>query len=121
MEGATGVSSDSEREKLIRIIEEAVENSRDNWKKVAFYSDPDVASILERLYEAWEANERRGKPIDYATLDDLRVLATKAKSVKPVSPWSVYNAISKPEEEKANRRPNGVLKRLLSRLLGIKS
>ena len=65
-------------EKVKRRLKEAiireVDESRDVWRKVAFYNDPRVQSILTNLYERWERANRKGIPLDYATLDELRVL-----------------------------------------------
>lgn len=66
-------------ESLKRKIEELIETNRFSWRKSAFYSDPEVAPIIERLYERWEASGRAGRPLDYADLDELRVLADKAE------------------------------------------
>ncbi len=68
-----------EEELLKRKIEELIESNRFSWRKSAFYSDPEVAPIIERLYERWEASGRQGKPLDYADLDELRLLADKAE------------------------------------------
>jgi hypothetical protein len=65
-------------EKLKKIVETFVDKNMDPWRKALFYSDPDVKKILKRLYEKWESASYDGKPLDYATPDELRLLARKA-------------------------------------------
>jgi len=68
----------TEEEKIKRRLKEAiireVDESKDVWRKVAFYNDPRVQDILANLYDRWEKANRKGIPLDYATLDELRVL-----------------------------------------------
>ncbi len=65
-------------EKLKKIVEVFVEKNMDPWRKALFYSDSDVKKILKRVYEKWENSSYRGKPLDYATPEELRILARKA-------------------------------------------
>ncbi len=76
----------SEKEKLKNKILTLIDESTNNWAKMAFYSDPKVATILERVYGEWEQNNRRGLPIDYATLEELQVLAKAAEKYKNAGP-----------------------------------
>lgn len=61
--------------KIISLIDE----NTFQWRKAAFYSDPTVSEIMVRLYERWEKSGREGRPIDYASLEELEVLAEKAE------------------------------------------
>jgi len=77
-----------ERRRLIRSIESMIDESRDDWRKVAFYSDPEVSKILERIYKRWEDSGFEGIPLEHAEISELRVLAAKAANIKPVPVWS---------------------------------
>ncbi len=65
----------SMRKKIIELIDD----SRDNDRKIAFYSDENVQAIMERLYSEWEKNDRKGIPLDYASNEELEVLYRLAK------------------------------------------
>jgi len=67
-----------ERRKLIEEIERWIEGNPNPYAKAAFYGDDEVAKIVEDLYRRWEANGFKGMPLDYATIDELRILAAKA-------------------------------------------
>ncbi len=64
------------KNKIIALIDSGVQS---NWRKAAFYSDPQVSEITAQLYERWESSGRAGMPVDYATLEELEVLARKAE------------------------------------------
>ncbi len=69
----------SERERLIRILLDLIEDNEVAWRKAAFYSDPQVERIYSRLVDEWIKAGERGIPLDYATLEELRVLVEAAK------------------------------------------
>ncbi|WP_460125269.1 hypothetical protein [Stetteria hydrogenophila] len=66
-------------EELKRRIISLIDESHFQWRKAAFYSDPDVSEVVASLYERWERAGRRNMPIDYASEDELRMLAKKAE------------------------------------------
>lgn len=69
------MGSEELKRKIISIIEE----NKDPIVKAAFYSDEKVSEIMRRLLSEWEKSGYKGSPIDYATIDELRVLADKAE------------------------------------------
>ena len=109
-----------ERERLRREIEINIEENVNNWVKVAFYSDPDVASITDKLYRRWEESGREGSPLDYATLDELRVLAAKSRVYRDVNPSLVLRAFMKGEDvqEESEKGRTSIIKTILRYLFG---
>ncbi len=79
-----------ERERLIREIEIYVEYNPNVYAKAAFYSDPEVRRILEEVYRRWEEAGRVGIPLDYATIDELQLLASKAARYKDATARVVF-------------------------------
>lgn len=69
----------SSLEELKRIIIVSIEENKDPLIKAAFYSDKDVREIVDRLLERWERAGFRGAPLDYATYEELKILASKAE------------------------------------------
>lgn len=67
------------RDKVKREILALIDDNYSNWRKAAFYSDPDVVSIMDRLQRVWEENDMMGYPIDYATDGELKILLEKAR------------------------------------------
>ncbi len=61
-----------------RKIIELVDDSREDGRKIAFYSNPTVQEILDALYDRWEKNGRKGIPLDYATEEEVKILYTIA-------------------------------------------
>ncbi len=61
-----------------RKILELIDESDDPWLKAAFYGDPKVSAILDRLVSEWESNGRKGIPLDYATPDEVEALYSLA-------------------------------------------
>lgn len=59
-----------------------IEENQNSWAKAAFYSDEDVSKIMERLINEWERNNQEGIPMDYATEEELEVLAEKSEEYK---------------------------------------
>lgn len=76
------VSEDRERKRLILEIERWIEYSPNIYAKAAFYGDDEVVEIVERLYKRWQDNGCRGVPLDYATIEELRILAAKAQQYR---------------------------------------
>jgi hypothetical protein len=66
-------------EEYKRTIIEMIDENRNSWVKAAFYGDPDVAPLLDELYRRWEEANREGEVLDYATFEELRMLASKAR------------------------------------------
>lgn len=66
---------DEIREKILQFIDDDTRN----WVKAAYYSDPRVVPILDLVYKRWEEAGRKGRPIDYATRDELDTLWNTAK------------------------------------------
>lgn len=61
------------RKKKNKIIE-LIDESKDDERKIAFYSDDTVQNILMRLYNEWERNNRKGIPLDYASPEEIDIL-----------------------------------------------
>ncbi len=74
----------SRRENLKRKIIEKIDENYDPWVKAAFYSDREVSILLDELYRRWEEAGMEGKPLDYASDEELEFLALKAEAVKPI-------------------------------------
>ena len=73
---------EEERHRYIIEIEMFVEMNPNIYAKAAFYSDPEVRSILETLYNRWEQHNRKDDPLAYATIEELKILARKAYQYK---------------------------------------
>ena len=73
------------REHVKREIIRLIDENRSPWVKAAFYSDPEVSSILDRLVSEWESNDRRGIPLDYAKDEELEALLRLAKKYSSLS------------------------------------
>ncbi len=69
-----------DREYMKRRIIELIDESRDNDRKIGFYSDENVQQIMNRLYGKWEENGRKGIPLDYATIEELEILYRLART-----------------------------------------
>jgi len=76
---------------------------------MAFYSDREVVTIMDEVYSRWEESGRIGEPLDYATDEELEVLAKKAEAVRGVVSRgdinqvmlrAAYGAVKWREEEK---------------------
>lgn len=70
------------REEVIRLIDE----SKETVYKIVFYSDEDVQRIMERISKRWEEAGCQGRPIDYATPEELKILHKVAKRVTSKTP-----------------------------------
>jgi len=74
-----GSTFDTRKRSLIDVIISNIEENKNSWVKALFYSDQDVSRIMERLISEWSRNNMRGEPLEYATLEELKVLAEKAE------------------------------------------
>jgi len=122
--------TDSKEEKIKRKLKEAiireVDESKEVWRKVAFYNDPRVQEILKHLYDRWEKANRKGIPLDYATLDELRILhsvamgkartATRESWVRELYEREILGIRKKSKEER-EESPLSIFKSIIRRLL----
>lgn len=69
-----------DRDKMKSEILELIDDNYSNWRKAAFYSDPEVVEILDRLQREWEDGGMQGYPIDYASDEELEILYEKART-----------------------------------------
>ncbi len=81
-----------ERRRLIEEIERWVEGNPNPYAKAAFYGDKEVFKILNELYKRWEEAGCKGTPLDYATIEELRVLAMKAQQYRNASVTDMLSA-----------------------------
>lgn len=70
------------KDEIIRLIDK----NQQVIYKIAFYSDPAVNEILEKLIERWERNNRVNEPIDYATDEEVELLYNKALKISRKTP-----------------------------------
>ncbi len=80
---------DKKKEKILNLIDD----SRENGRKIAFYSDPVVANIIEQLYNRWEKNKRIGIPLDYADEKEIKILynmAIKYSNISDEEAWALF-------------------------------
>ncbi len=114
------VGKEDYREKLIREITINIDENRDQWKRAAFYSDETVQNILDRLYSEWEKNNKKGKPLDYATIDELETLAILAKKYSRMDSALAMRAFlmgDRPSVQEEIKSRGGGWKKALRRLL----
>ncbi len=103
-------------EDLKRKVIELIDESHNQWAKMAFYGDPEVSSILESVYDRWEKSGSSGYPIDYATREELEILASKAEKYRNAGPKVAYAIVygrSEQKEKKEEKRSKSFLRRLL--------
>lgn len=77
------------REEIVRLIDE----SREVIYKIAFYAQPEVQGILDDVTKRWENSGYIGKPIDYATPEELEILykiAQRIANMPPEELWAIY-------------------------------
>ncbi|MCE4604566.1 MAG: hypothetical protein F7B20_06345 [Aeropyrum sp.] len=107
------VDREEARDRILRLIED----SDNPWLKAAFYGDPKVSQVLDRLFEEWEKSGRKGIPIDYATDDELVVLERAAVKYASMSTAELqmiaYSYMSGGGEERVS------LSRFIRRILGL--
>ncbi|MET1102194.1 MAG: hypothetical protein ABWW69_06960 [Pyrodictiaceae archaeon] len=87
------------KDEVLNFIERRIENAN-QWIRAAFYSDPDVVAILDKLYERWYKSSQEGEPIDYANDEELRMLFDAAKRYARMSPYEAYALVSRRMEER---------------------
>jgi len=63
---------------MIREIMALIDENIDGWRKAAFYADEEVSQLLEELYARWENSGKLGRPLDYATDEEIAFLYKKA-------------------------------------------
>lgn len=83
------ISAEEMKSEVIRLIDE----NREVIYKIAFYSQPEVQEILERVSRRWEESGYKDRPIDHATTEELGVLykvARKIASQRADELWSMY-------------------------------
>lgn len=76
------MEENSRRRTLMRTIISNIEENKNSWVKALFYSDKDVSRIVERLVKAWSDNNMRGEPLEYATIEELEILARKSEEYR---------------------------------------
>jgi hypothetical protein len=107
----------SRTEAMKREIISLIEENTNNWVKAAFYSDLRVSRIMDRLVGEWQRNSEQGRPIDYATDDELEILLHVARRYYGLDPRRAMaialNNMARENEEEASSL--GVFKRLFSR------
>ena len=83
-------SCDKERlkEEILAIVDVL-----DQPRLAEFYSSDRVRDILERLYDAWEANKRRGEPLDYADCEELEILLHEARRASRTPLWAALRRL----------------------------
>jgi len=108
-------------EKIKREIVKLIDDNYSTWVKAAFYSDPNVSSILEELTRKWESNQRKGAPIDYASVEELQVLLQLARKYSSMGENEARTiALSRqyggePVGEESGEGLMGFIKRILGR------
>ncbi len=68
-----------ERDALVEELIELIEDNESPWRKAAFYSDPKVAPIYDKLIKRWLDSGEKGVPLDYADESDLSILVAIAR------------------------------------------
>ncbi len=103
-----------EAEKMRKEIIELIDKHWNNWIKAAFYSDPEVAKIMDRLVREWSSKGERGAPIDYATEDELLVLLRAARKYYSMDPRRAM-AIALSSMSRAEEDEGGIFRKIFSR------
>lgn len=103
---------------LKKEIVSLIDDNTDVNVKAAFYGDPEVTNILNTLYKRWEDNNNMNEPLDYATIDELKILITKARFYynNPI----VRKIGELPEDLHVAREKHGLgetIKRIIKRML----
>lgn len=104
----------------------SIDESRDPWIKISFYSDDEVMRILNSAYRRWEEGGLRGYPIDYLSDDELRLLYIKSKALSTTS--VISNTIKDMlirliygEVPKKPYRTSGFMRSLLKLIIPVRS
>ncbi|MEM0021112.1 MAG: hypothetical protein QW039_05865 [Fervidicoccaceae archaeon] len=88
-----------EMERMKNEIISLIDENASNWIKAAFFSDEVIEVIMEGLYSKWEGNNEEGRPIDYATADQLKIMLKKARHYASMSPEEAMRLVLKRMEE----------------------
>jgi len=80
------ISVSEMREEIIRLID----NNQEVIYKIAFYSQQEVQGLLGEVMKRWERNNYEGRPIDYATDEEVVVLYKIAKKISSMKPEVLY-------------------------------
>jgi len=95
----------SRREKLIRELIQLIEDNSVAWRKAAFYSDPRVEPVYDRLVREWESHDGEGIPLDYASTSELELLVSVAREYAFMDEAKARSlAMKRREETPSNRR-----------------
>ncbi|MEM1879888.1 MAG: hypothetical protein QXE28_02975 [Desulfurococcaceae archaeon] len=70
------------RNEVVRLIDE----SNEAIYKVVFYSLDEVQEIMNKVMDKWERSGKQGRPIDYASPEEVKVLHKIAKKLASRSP-----------------------------------
>lgn len=84
-----------ERERLKRELINLIDLNKDAWVKAAFFSDDVVEKLMEVLYARWENSDEAGIPIDYASVEELKVLLELAHKYARMSSRDAMNLVIK--------------------------
>jgi len=90
-----GNESERMKNEIINLIDE----NSSNWIKAAFFSDEMIEVIMEALYSKWEQSGEAGRPIDYATADQLKIMLKKARQYASMKPDEAMRLVLKRMEE----------------------
>jgi len=75
------------KEELVKLIDDCEEPVY----KVVFYSLDEVKEIMDKIVERWERQGRQGRPIDYATPDEIKKLLKIAKRLVSKTPSEIVS------------------------------
>lgn len=65
------------REEIVNLID----NSAETTYKIVFYAQKEVQEIMSRVLKRWEENSFHGRPIDYASPEEVKTLHKIAKRI----------------------------------------
>lgn len=65
------------REEVVNLID----NSTETTYKIVFYAQAEVQEIMNRVLKRWEESGCSGRPIDYATPEEVKTLYKIAKKI----------------------------------------
>jgi len=87
------------REEMKQRIISLIDDSRESARKICFYSDPSVSSILDSLYKRWEDGNRVGIPLDYANDEELEILYRMAVKYQHATEADALSVILASQEQ----------------------